>query len=94
MAANDLMLFYRSEEQNREKMANTASRMITGIMRWTLGLPEGRARFTSIFLASSFLCSQQNPRPPQHQYPQGASQTLTKGCLMQLEKISLVIIIL
>jgi hypothetical protein len=24
MAANDLMLFYQSEEQNREKMANTA----------------------------------------------------------------------
>jgi hypothetical protein len=48
MAANDLMLFYRSEEQNREKMANTAY--------WTLGTAASqRAPFSSIFLASSFL---------------------------------------
>ena len=41
MAANDLMLFYRSEEQNGEKMANTAC---TG--RWGLPL-HGVRRFIS-----------------------------------------------
>jgi hypothetical protein len=61
MAANDLMLFYRSEAQNREKMANTEC---TG--RW--GLPLRGVRDLQAFSSLRvFSAPKQNPRPPQRQ---------------------------
>jgi len=59
------MLFYQSEEQNREKMANTASRKRTGIMHWTLGILRDLQAFSSLRV---FSAPKQNPRPPTRRY--------------------------